>query len=104
METLWAVLVRGDRPGRARADAAQEGTQVWSPSTGPVSLAVGQSLVGAARVGQAVEARSCSSHTAGRPGRTHKGDGRVTAGLVSWLGGWVVPACFPDAWKGCELG
>ena len=80
METLWAVLVS-------------------------VGLVVGGLLCGEEPARPSRSAPG-SCHPAGRPGRTRKARRQeypATTGLVSWPGGWVVPACVPYAWKGCEL-
>jgi hypothetical protein len=75
----------GGRAGHFGPGAAGGRVQVG----GCLGLAVGQLL---ADVGELVGAE--------RDGR----DTPATARLVSWPGGWVVPACFPYAWKGCEMG
>jgi hypothetical protein len=60
-------------PGGARQEAAQEGTAVRSPSTGSVSLAAGQSLVGyGEELARPSRSAPGSSQPAGRPGRTGK--------------------------------
>jgi hypothetical protein len=38
---------------------------------------------------------------------THKATPGMPRALPAWFPGpvaWVVPACFPDAWKGWEMG